>query len=233
MAQNRVKACILIPNFHNPLGYVMSPSKKKALVGLLAENRIPIIEDDIYGDLYFGQSRPQALKTFDQKGEVLYCASFSKTLAPGLRVGWTIPGKYYDRVKRIKFNTSISSPGLNQHMVSEYLKTGSYDRHLRRLRNALKNQISNFALAIARYFPADTKITAPRGGLVLWVQLNKRVDGLAVYYQAQKQGISIFPGIIFSSSNKYRNCIRINCGYLWNQEMEKGIKTLAQIISSF
>ena len=101
---------------------------------------------------------------------------------------------------------------------------------MRRLRNALKNQISNYALAIARFFPEDTKITAPRGGLTLWVELNKAVDGLVIYHEAKKRNISIFPGTIFSSSKKYANCIRINCGYPWNEKMENGIETLGKII---
>ncbi len=158
----------------------MSSNKKRELVDLLSKRNIPIIEDDIYGDLYFGKTRPSTLKSFDKKGMVLYCSSFSKTLAPGLRVGWTMPGIFINTVKRLKLNTSIVSPTLNQFIISEFLKSGSYDRHLRKLRTALKNQVSNTALAISRYFPEDTKLTAPQGGLILWINLKSVVDGLKV-----------------------------------------------------
>jgi len=233
LEQNDVKACIFIPNFHNPLGCVISSNKKRQLVELLSKKNIPIIEDDIYGDLYFGKTRPSTLKSFDKKGLVLYCSSFSKTLAPGLRIGWTIPGIYKETVKRLKLNTSIVSPTLNQYIISEFLKSGSYDRHLRKLRTCLKNQVSNTALAIARYFPEDTKITAPQGGLTLWVQLNEAVDGLKLYHEAIKRNISFLPGIICSNSKKYKNFIRICCRYPWNDKVEKGIIQLAKIINDF
>jgi len=229
--RNRVKACLLIPNFQNPLGFVMPDQRKQELVALLNHKGIPVIEDEIYGDLHFGGKRPASLKSFDKKELVLHCASFSKTLAPGLRVGWTIPGRYKDTVRRLKLNTTLASPGLNQRVIAEFLKSGSYDRHLRKLRNALKNQISNTALGIARHFPKGTKITSPRGGLLLWVQLADGLDGLKLYQEARKHRISILPGSICSSSDKYMNCLRISCGCPWSERLEKGIITLGQLIS--
>ena len=230
--QNDVKACILIPNFHNPLGYTMPDHNKRIMVDLVSQKNIPIIEDNIYGDLYFDQTRPSTLKSFDTRGLVLHCASFSKTLAPGLRVGWTIPGVFYERVKRLKLNTSITSPALNQYIISEFLKSGAYDRHLRHLRNALKNQVGNTALAIARHFPKGTKITAPQGGLVLWVQLDDKVDGLEVYQEARKHHIAIIPGILCSNTDNYKNFIRISCGNLWSEKIEAAIAKLGQIIAA-
>jgi len=230
--RNDVKACILIPNFHNPLGYTMPDHKKRILVDLVSQKNIPIIEDNIYGDLYFDQIRPSTLKSFDTKGLVLHCSSFSKTLAPGLRIGWTIPGMFYEQVKRFKLNTSITSPALNQYIISEFLKSGAYDRHLRHLRNALKNQVGNTALAIARYFPKGTKITAPQGGLILWVQLDDKVDGLDVYQEARKHHIAIIPGILCSKSDQYKNFIRISCGNLWSEKIEDAIAKLGKIIGA-
>ena len=231
VGEHPVAACVLVPNFHNPLGFMMADAKKKALVELMAEKEIPIIEDNIHGELYFGGQRPSTLKSYDRKGMVLHCASFSKTLSPGLRVGWALPGRYADRVRRLKMDTTVASPTLNQQVVAEFLKSGVYDRHLRRLRTALKNQITNTALAIARHFPADTRITAPQGGLTLWVELDRRVDALQVYRRAREQKISIFPGTICSTTGRYGNCIRINCGYPWSQQIDAGIRTLAAIIA--
>ncbi|MCP4692657.1 MAG: PLP-dependent aminotransferase family protein [Desulfobacterales bacterium] len=228
--KNDVKACIFNPTFQNPMGFVMPPAEKKRLVDLVTGRRIPIIEDDIYGDLYFGNTRPPTLKSFDKKGLVLYCNSFSKTVAPGLRVGWTLPGRWTDAVKRLKLNLSIASPTLSQHIISEYLASGSYDRHLRRLKNALKNQVSNIALAVARHFPPDTKITAPRGGMVLWVQLNPRVDGLDVFHQALEKKIAIIPGVVFSTTGKFKNFIRLGCGHPWSDDIENAIAELGKIV---
>ncbi len=229
--ENNVAACIFNPTFNNPLGYSMTPEDKKDLVELLNGRNIPIIEDDIYGELYFGKTKPSTLKSFDKKGLVLYCSSFSKALAGGLRVGWTLPGQFKDKVKHLKLNVSVASPGLNQLIVSDFLKTGAFDRHLRKIRNALKNQVSTVSLAIARHFPAGTEITAPKGGLLLWVQLDESVDSLKIYHKAAKQSVSILPGSLFSSSGKYNNCIRLSCGYPWSEKVEKGLGTLAGIIS--
>ncbi len=228
--KNKVAACLLVPNFHNPLGFEMPADKKRAVVNLMAAQKVPIIEDNIHGELYFGTSRPTTLKSMDRHGLVLHCASFSKTLSPGLRVGWCLPGRYTDTVRRLKLNSTVASPTLNQQVVADFLKTGAYDRHLRRLRTALKNQISNTALAIARYFPKGTRITAPQGGLTLWVELDKRVNGVTVFEEARKRKISIFPGRICSTTGRYRNFIRISCGYPWSEEIEQGIKILAGIV---
>ncbi len=232
VAGNPVSGCILIPNFHNPLGFEMPEARKQALVKFLNDRDIPIIEDDIHGDLFFGRSRPVAMQSFDNKGQVLYCSSFSKTLSPGLRIGWAVPGKYRDKVKRLKLNSSIATASMSQYLVAEFLKSGSYDRHLRTLRGALKNQASNTALAVARHFPPGTRITAPKGGLTLWLELNPAVDGMRVFNVARKQKIAILPGIMCSTTQKYRNFIRISCGFRWNDALEKGIAALGQIVTA-
>jgi DNA-binding transcriptional MocR family regulator len=230
LREHDVKSCLFIPNFQNPLGSLIPVQQKKELVDLLNRKNIPIIEDDIYGDLYFEKTRPPSLRSFDRKGMVLYCSSFSKTLSPGLRVGWTIPGRFVDTVKRLKLNTCLATPELNQFAVAEFIKTGSYDRHLRKLRNALKNQMSNTLRAIARYFPKGTKVNVPKGGIVLWVQLNPSVNGMDVYHEALKRKISILPGAICSVSKKYKNYIRLSCGHPWSDRLEKGFRDLGAII---
>jgi DNA-binding transcriptional MocR family regulator len=231
LRKHAVRAAIFVANFHNPLGFLMSDEKKQAVVALLNARNIPIIEDDIYGELYFDASRPMPLKAFDRKGLVLYCASFSKSLAPGLRVGWVMPGQFLDRIKRYRLNQHISAPGLTHWALGRYLQTANYDRHLRRLRTQLKNQVSSTALAIARCFPPDTKITAPRGGVVLWVQLNEKVDSLELFRTALERRIAVFPGIICANSDTYRNYIRINCGMPYTDGIDRGIQTLAGIVA--
>lgn len=228
---HRVKACLLNSNFQNPLGFEMQKERKKRLVEFLCEKEIPLIEDDIYGDLYFGKSRPATFKSFDRKGLVLYCSSFSKSLAPELRVGWTVPGRFTDNVKRLKFNTSIATSKLNQLIIADFLKNGHHERHLRKFRNALQNQVTNTTLAIKRHFPPDTKVSAPKGGFILWVELGKNIDGVELFYKAKDENIFILPGVLSSATGKFKNCIRMGCGYPWNEKMEEGIKTLGALIS--
>ena len=228
--RHNVKACILIPNFHNPLGFEMPGKNKEELVRMLNNREIPIIEDDIHRELYFGAKQPKTLKSYDKKNLVLYCSSFSKTVAPGLRIGWTLPGKFISRVRQLKLNHTISAPSLTQYVTSEYLKIGGHERHLRRLRTAMRNQVINMSTAIARFFPPNTRITAPKGGFVLWVELDSQIDSLAVYRKAQQNKIAILPGIIFSATPNYKHFIRINCGFPYTEEMEKGIKKLGKIV---
>jgi len=227
---NNIKACLLNTNFHNPLGSVMSRQAKKSVLDIADANGLPIIEDDIYGDLYFGTRRPSTFKSLDSKGSVLYCASFSKTLAPGLRAGWTLPGRFREKVIRLKLNTHLACPGIAHRVAARFLETGAYDRHLRRLRNQIKNQASSIAIAIANHFPLDTRVTFPRGGMMIWVELNRAVDTMEVYQKARQHKISILPGRICSSSDRYNHCLRLNCGIKWDTDLEKGLALLGRLI---
>lgn len=229
--KHRVAACIFISNFQNPLGLALPAAEKRELVQLLNKAEIPVIEDDIYGEMYFGEQRPATLKEFDRKGLVLYCSSFSKTLAPGLRVGWTLAGRFTAAVQRHKINTSITTASLNQHMLAEFLKTGAFDRHLRRLRMALKTQVSNAALAIGRHLPTGTRLTDPEGGLLLWVELPEGADSLRIFNAARRSGITFLPGVINSADpERYRNCLRISCAQPWTDAHEKAMATLGRLI---
>jgi len=227
---HQVKACLLNPSYQNPLGFVMSNENRERLVDLMAQKNIPIIEDDVFGELHFNEKRPSTLKSFDKKGLVLYCSSFSKTLAPGLRVGWAIPGAYTEQVQALKSNLSLSSAKLNQHVVVQFLKNGSYERQLRYIRNELKKQMCDLKLAVLRYFPKDTRISNPDGGLNLWVQLNNSIDSVELHKEALLENILVTPGILSSVSGKYRNCIRLGCGKPLNNKLKNAIQNLGRII---
>lgn len=232
VTDNKVSACVLNANFQNPLGSVIPPEKKAKILAAAKDAGVPIIEDDIYGDLFFNGKRPPTFKSMDDDGSVLYCSSFSKTLAPGLRTGWTLPGRFKEKVIRMKLNTCIASPAINQTVIAQFIDTGAYDRHLRRFRNQIKNQSSAMALAIAKHFPAGTRTSFPTGGMFIWVVLDKRVDAMEIYQQAHQKKISILPGLICSSSDRYRNCLRINCGIQWSRRLENGIRTIGDIIKA-
>ncbi|MBL0359109.1 MAG: PLP-dependent aminotransferase family protein [Chitinophagaceae bacterium] len=228
--KNNIKACVVVPNFNNPLGTCMSDENKKKLVNIITQNNIPLIEDDIYGELFFGKSRPKACKYFDTKGMVMYCSSLSKSLAPGYRIGWTIPGKSFELVKQIKRVQNISSPSLTQAAMAHYLKNGRYEYHLKNLRKALHTQSLRYMQSIIAYFPADTKISRPAGGFTFWIELNKKVDSFKLRTEAMKHKISIVPGKIFSASIDYSNYIRISFGKPWSDDVDYGLMMLGKLI---
>ncbi len=207
-----ISACWCMTSFQNPLGSTMPDSKKKALVTLLAKHEVPLIEDDVYGELYFGSTYPRPAKAFDEKGLVIHCGSFSKSLAPGYRIGWAVPGRYFERLRRAKLMTTLSACVPTQLAIANYLQKGNYDRHLRKLRHLLEDQQSQMSNAIATHFPAGTKVSRPLGGYFLWIELPQEIDAMALYRLSLQQGISLAPGPIFSASGDYKNCIRLNYG---------------------
>jgi DNA-binding transcriptional MocR family regulator len=229
LEQQSITACILVSNFSNPLGGCMSDAKKKQLVDVLDAHEIPLIEDDVYGDLFFEGSRPKAIKAFDTKGLVLYCASFSKTISPGLRVGWAIAGQYQPQVERLKWVLNQTTAIAPQLTLAAFLANGGYDRHLRQLRRKYQTQVAQMTQSIGQYFPFGTKITRPKGGHVIWLELPPPFDALQLYEAALEKQISIAPGIIFSASRGYRNCFRLNCAFEWSETIEQAIQTLGQL----
>jgi DNA-binding transcriptional MocR family regulator len=227
--KHRVRACISITNCHNPLGFILGEDRKKDLAGLLARYNVPLIEDDIYGDVAFGGVRPRTAKAFDTTGLVLLCSSFSKVLAPGFRVGWIHPGRFLDKLIRLKFINTVCSPSLPQLAIAEFIQSGGYDRYLRGLRTTLANQVQVYGQEIAKYFPEGTKISRPAGGYVLWVELLEAIDSLTLYRAALAQNISVVPGSIFSARGQFRNHIRISCGNPWSHAIERAFRTLGKL----
>ena len=225
-----IRACVVITNFNNPLGSLMPDENKKKLIDIITQNQIPLIEDDIYGELYFGRKRPKPCKYYDTKGWVMHCTSLSKSLTPGYRIGWTIPGKFLEQVKQIKRILNISSPTLTQAAMAHFLQHGRYEYHLKSLRKALHTQCLRYMQAIIQYFPEDTKISRPQGGFILWVQLNKKVNAFKLRTEAMKNNISIVPGQLFSASSNYGNCIRISFGRPWDEDADYGMMMLGKII---
>ena len=221
-----------MPNFHNPLGAMMSNENKRKLVHVLNQYEIPVIEDDISAELSFEEQRPIPLKAFDKKDLVLTCSSFSKTLAPGLRIGWIIPGKpFKEKIQRLKGGITVSTSSLNQFLVMKFLASGAYERHLRTLRAALKKQAIRTTVAVKEHFPPDTRLAVPRGGSFLWIQLNPSVDAVRVYHKALDHNISIIPGDVCSNSKQFKNYIQLSYGAPFTPRIEKGIETLGSIIS--
>ncbi len=233
LAQLPIKACWFMSSLQNPLGASMSEPRKQQLYRLLAQHQVPLIEDDVYAELYFGKEPPRPVKSHDQEGLVMHCGSFSKSLAPGYRVGWVAGGRFAEQISRLKLMTTISPSVPAQAAIADYLQHGGYDRHLRKLRHLLEMQQGAMLASAARHFPASTRVTRPSGGYFLWFEFPEQVDSLKLLQLALAQGISLAPGPIFSATQRFRNCARLNHGHPWDARSEQAMEVLGRILRSF
>ncbi|MGE8690203.1 MAG: PLP-dependent aminotransferase family protein [Achromobacter sp.] len=232
VASQPVAACMVMPNFQNPLGFLMPDERKQALVELAARHGIPIIENGVYNELHFGDSHPSTLKAYDSKGLVLHCSSFSKSLTSAYRIGWALPGRYRDQVEKLKFLNTLTTPSLPQLAIAEFLERDGYDYHLRRIRKAYAQQAKLMKAMVERFFPEGTKTSTPAGGYLLWVELPPRVDALRLYRLALERGITIGPGQMFSVSDGYRNFIRLNYSTPWSDDIEQAVIAVGRIAAT-
>ncbi|WP_044042472.1 aminotransferase-like domain-containing protein [Caballeronia insecticola] len=225
-----VRACWFMTNFQNPTGATLSIEKKRALVALLAKHEVPLIEDDVYGELHFAQDRPPPAKAFDTKGLVMHCASLSKTLAPGYRLGWVAAGRFADDVRRLKLMTTISTSIPIQAGIADFLQHGGFDKHLRKLRGALLTQRDAMEAAIARWLPEDVSFVRPDGGYFLWLKLAGHIDAMQLHREALGHGINVTPGPIFSARHAYGNYVRVNFGHPWSGQIEDAVRVLGELV---
>ncbi|HNY64845.1 MAG TPA: PLP-dependent aminotransferase family protein [Deltaproteobacteria bacterium] len=228
LEDTEVKACLLIPNFSNPLGCCIPDSHKAELAQLLARHGVPLIEDDVYGDLSFTNQRPRVVKAYDDTGMVILCSSFSKTLAPGYRVGWIAPGRFKADIEHQKILSNIATATPPQLAVAEFLAGGGYDHLMRKVRRAYARHVSLMTDAVVRHFPKGTNVSRPAGGFFLWVELPGSIDSLLLYEQARARGISVAPGPIFTVRDKYRNYIRLSAAN-WDKGVEDAVRTLGSL----
>lgn len=229
LKRTRVSAVALIPNFHNPVGFVMPEERKRELLTLAGFHGVPIIEDDIYGELQHSGPRPRCLKAFDADGSVILCSSFSKTLAPGYRIGYVSGGKWHKQILRLKMTTSLANATLPALAIAQYLKNGGYDRFLRSIRQTYRNQVAQMRELVAQHFPPGIGLSHPQGSFVLWCEFASNIDSIELFNRASKAGISIAPGPLFSADGGFRNCIRLNCGHPVEKPIREAVATLGKI----
>ncbi|MBT3338693.1 MAG: PLP-dependent aminotransferase family protein [Anaerolineae bacterium] len=227
--QNKIKAILVISNFNNPLGSCIPDEKKKELAALAATYQIPIIENDVSGELYFADKRPSTIKAYDEAGLVMLCSSFSKDISPALRVGWVAAGQYKSEIEWRKFTANAATATLPQMVIAEFLESGGYDYHLRQLRREYARNVKLLSQAVKNYFPPETRVSRPTGGFVLWVQLPGKIDALDLYKVALENDITITPGHLFSPTNQFSNFIRLNAA-VWTLPIERAVEKLGEIL---
>ncbi len=226
-----IKACLLMLNFANPTGSLVTDARKKELVSLLHRYQIPLIEDDVYAELYFGKQAPLCTKAEDRDGFVMHVSSFSKCLAPGYRLGWVAAGRYAGQIQRQKLSTSLATTVPVQIALADYLKHGAFENHLRQLRRKLAEQEAGLVAAVERHFPEGTRLARPRGGYFLWLELPRQVDTLRLHLQALERGISTAPGPIFSAKREFGQYLRLNFGHPESTGQQQAVATLGQLIA--
>ena len=225
---NDIKACLVISNFNNPSGSILPDENKKRLTEILIDADIPLLEDDVYGDTYFDEKRPTTCRTYDNSGNTLLCSSFSKTISPGLRVGYIIPGKFKDKIIQRKMGANICTSTISQLLLTNYLDSGGFYKQLRKLRWEISIRMDNLRKDVSELFPQGTRMTDPRGGYTLWVELPGNITGIDVYEKAIKEGIAIVPGGLFSQTNHFNNFIRLDAG-CYTDSIRPAIKRLGEI----
>lgn len=224
-----VKACLFIPNFHLD-GTLMPDEAKRELVRVLTRLDVPLIEDDVYGDLHFGSRRPCLCRAFDERGQVAVVSSFSKTLAPGYRVGWALPGRYAEAFERDRQAANAFASGPTQMALAGFLARGEYDRHLKRLRAALGDYMGRLHCAVSGHFPEGTQAAMPQGGTCMWIRLPEGTDSRALFFRARDRGIAVIPGALLSFSGTFDNYIRLNCSGLWSDDTDRAIRILGDLV---
>jgi DNA-binding transcriptional MocR family regulator len=235
LERRSVKACVFASSFNNPLGCTMPTEKKLKVLALLARYRVPLIEDDITGDIYFGSERPIPFMALDRNANtIIYCSSFSKTIAPGYRIGWmaTKAQTHMQNALERKLAFTLSGPGLLQVAFAEFLSSGGYDNHLRRVRRVFEDTVGQMSRAVERSFPEGTKVSRPDGGFVLWIELPKSVQTRALFEEALANGICFVPGDVFSARGRYGHCLRLSCGHGWDARIEQGVTKLGELASA-
>lgn len=229
LKRGTVRACLLSSSFNNPLGCTVPEDRKRAIATLLDRHGVPLIEDDIYGDIHFGADRPSPFMAVAPQSDIIYCNSFSKTVAPGYRIGWLAAPRHMKKALEVKFAISLCGPALPQAALADFLSSGGYDGHLRRIRRVFAHNIARMRETIAQAFPDATRVSRPAGGFVLWLELPNGVDGRRLAEAALAEGICIAPGDAFTSGDRYRNCIRLSCGHDWDDRLERAVRRLGAL----
>ncbi|SBT17673.1 putative HTH-type transcriptional regulator YjiR [Marinomonas gallaica] len=233
-SEQKVSAALLSTTHLNPLGITLPTEQKQAIAQLAAQYQMPIIEDDVYFELSHHKDKPLPAKYWDKEGYILWCSSISKTLAPGLRLGWCLPGRYFEPFLHHHSQTSMGVNSLVQACIAEFILCGEYRRHIHQIRPILQSQVHQYRQFLSEHLPESAQISAPQGGLVIWVRV-PHLDSDQLAQDLGKMGIDIRRGSCFSTHPDYNDCLRINCGWplyleIDSQSSASQLKHLCQLV---
>jgi DNA-binding transcriptional MocR family regulator len=232
LRKHKLAACYVMPNCANPTGLVYAEETKQQLCALAARHGLPIIEDGANGDLYYAGSPLSALKHYDQSGLVLFCSSFSKSVAPAFRVGWIAPGRFAKRALELKYAISMGTPTLQQLVIDRFISEGHYKRGLATARRVLAATMGQLLRCIDEGFPAGATYHRPYGGMCAWIALPAGVDSERLRRLALERGVSIASGRMFSPSSAYADHIRLGWGGAWTAQVEAATRAVGSIARS-
>lgn len=217
LREQRIQAIITMPNAQNPLGCSMPLEGKKRLARLVNEYHVPLLEDGLYAELQFTWPLTPAVKAFDEHGWVLYCSSFTKTVAPDFHIGWIAAGRFSQQLARLKSVSSLAESRLLSETLGVFLESGGYDHHLRSLRRRYAAQLDEARGIIARHFPKGTRATRPSGGFVFWVDLPGNISSVEMFHRLLKEKICLTPGALYTLSERCNSALRLSCCYPFNE----------------
>lgn len=220
-----VQAGLFCTTHMNPQGITMSVAQKQRLAQLANRYRVPVIEDDVYLELAHHQHVPLPAAYHDEEGFVVWCGSVSKTLSPSYRLGWCRPGRYFQPyVQR-----TLGVPTLMQLALADFIDAGAYARHLKHTRYRLARDKQQYLDYLARHLPEGCRISQPDGGLVLWIQV-PGLDSWTLGQAAEQAGLDIRVGALFTASDRYRDCLRINIGFPFDEPVQRELQALCGLI---
>jgi len=211
-----VKAVLTVPTLSNPLGACMPLADRRRMAQMVARRGIPLIEDVLYNDLAEQEEQRRAVRSFDATGHVMMCGSFSKTIAPGLRLGWVEAGRWGEKLAHLKRATSGSQSAMLERAMADLLTQPGIEANYRQMRATIAARVDEARGVIAQHFPKGTRVTDPPGGFILWIELPHGIDSLALFQACLAENIAIAPGTIFSATNHFRHCIRLGLGGRWD-----------------
>lgn len=228
-----IKIIYTIPTFQNPTGITMSLEKRKILLDLAEKYNCLILEDNPYGELRFKGEYIPPIKSFDETGRVIYVGSFSKTLSPGLRVGFvTGHSDLMERVIVVKQANDVHTPLISQMIISQFMAENDMDAHIKKGCTSCKEKCDAMLDAMDRYFPAKALYTRPDGGIFIWVTLPEGTDTSALLKKAIDKKVAFVPGNSFmTDASRPSNCFRLNFTTMSNEKIEEGIKILGDLLA--
>ncbi|MED4584038.1 PLP-dependent aminotransferase family protein [Brevibacillus choshinensis] len=220
-----------IPSYHNPTGILMTEQRREQVMAACAQERLPILEDDVYGELWFDQPGPLPLKSRDQNGQVLYLGSLSKTLSPGLRIGWIVgPEPVIERLADVKMQSDYGASSLSQWVAAEWLSTGKYEQHMIGIRQALRERRDHVVTLLTRWFTDLAEWEVPSGGFYIWLKLRHAVSMRTLFTKALAAGILLNPGYVYDQSDSHH--LRLSYAYADEEQLDRALSVLAGLLES-